>query len=176
MRAALALLIALGVAPPPLGAQSSADSLAVRLLAIRYMQEERYPRDTLILDPEDLELRDPDGRSHGVGMMGRSRGDRMRSDTVNRTLEQATGLALGSTRDVVVCGAGTRGTPECAITGGSGVVAMSEPSFDVDSARLYVRIMKPYRRGGMFVEVVALTLRRGADAWVIGRARTIFIT
>ena len=176
MRTAFSLLLALGVARAPLRAQSSDDSLAVRVVGIRLLQEDRYPRDTLILDPEDLELRDADGRAHGVGMMGRSPGDRTRSERMNRLLEQRTGLAQRSTRDAVTCGEWTPRAPSCTITGGSAVVAMSEPTFVADSAMLYVRIMKPDRRGSLFVEVLELTLRRRAGNWAIARARTIFIT
>ena len=106
----------------------------------------------------------------------RSSRDRARPEAANRALATATALSLGSARDVVTCRPGTPGAPNCAIAGGSAVVAMSAPEFSGDSATIFVRVLKPYHRGGMYTQVTRLTLRKRDTAWAVDRARVIFVT
>jgi hypothetical protein len=176
MRVPCGLFVVLCFSPVPLGAQSTEDSLAIRLAAIDHEQRGEFSRDTLMLEPDDLELRNPDGRAHAIGMTARSARDRARSEATNRALSEATGLALGSASDAVSCDAGVTRSRNCSIRGGSALVAMSAPEFDADSAIINVRVVKPDRRGGMFVKVTQLTLRKRDGAWVVDRARIMFIT
>lgn len=172
----LLALCALCFAGEPLGAQSPEDSLAVRVAAIRHVQQGSLRRDTVVLDPEDVDLRDPDGRSHGVGMTARSVRDRGRSESANRALVEATGLSLGSPSEVVSCPGPPRAVG-CMIAGGSALVSLSAPTFDGDSATITVKALQTGGRGGtLHVEVILLTLRQRQGAWVVDRARTIFIT
>ena len=176
MRVLCCLIVALSLPRVSLGAQSSEDSLSVRLAAIAHVQRGEFSRDTLMLEPGDLELRNPDGRAHGIGMTARSTQDQARPDAVNRALIEATGLQLGSVDDAGRCDARVGRAPNCSIMGASALVAMSAPQFEADSATISVRVLDPDPRGGWHVQVTLLTLRQRDGAWAVDRARIMFET
>ena len=176
MRMLCCLFVVLSSAPVPLGAQSSEDSLAIRLAAVGHVQRGEFSRDTLMLEPDDLELRNPDGRAHAIGMTARSAQDQARPEAVNRALIEATGLPLGSASDVLSCDARVGRASNCSIMGASALVAMSAPQFDADSATINVRVLEPDPRGGWHVQVTLLTLRKRDGAWAVDRARIMFET
>ena len=176
MKVLCCLIVALCVPQVSLGAQSSEDSLAVRVAAIGHLQRASLRRDTVLLDPHDLDLRNPDGRSHGIGMTARGVMDRARSDAENRALTGATRLSFGSPDEAVSCPGSPR-MPDCRIAGGSAIVSLSTPSFEGDSATITVKALQTGGRNGtLHVEVVLITLRKREGVWAIERAMTIFIT
>ena len=89
MKAFLLLISALCLSES-VSAQSTDDSIAVRVAAIKHLKAGELRQDTLVLDSDDA---GQTGHSHGIRIR-RGSSDRARTEAANRAIQARTSLSL----------------------------------------------------------------------------------
>ena len=172
MRAIIFCLVTSACLPAFASGQSGQDETAVRVTAIRYLQEGKFRADTLVLHPDDVDL-----SRHARYVTRPSAKDRARPEAMNRAIQSATAVTLSSAKDAVVCD-GTDRYPNCSIRGGSALVALGIPEIAGDSATMRVHVVEPGGRNGTLDrQTIALTLWKKPDGtWQVIKSDVIFVT